>query len=122
MTTVDPTTPDTGFTDESVVVHDHEDHQHDDHGHGYTDWQYIIVAFVLAVITGIEVAVSYLDIGPLFLPTLLVLMAIKFITVVRLFMHLKFDSKIFSWMFFSGLLLALGVYVAMLAAFHFFTG
>jgi cytochrome c oxidase subunit 4 len=122
MTTADPTTPDTGFTDESVVAHDHEDHQHDDHGHGYTDWQYVIVAFVLAVITAVEVAVSYLDIGPLFLPTLLVLMAIKFITVVRLFMHLKFDSKIFSWMFFSGLLLALGVYVAMLAAFHFFTG
>jgi cytochrome c oxidase subunit 4 len=122
MTTADPTTPDMGFTDESVVAHDHEDHQHDDHGHGYTDWQYIVVAFVLAVITAIEVAVSYLDIGPLFLPTLLVLMAIKFITVVRLFMHLKFDSKIFSWMFFSGLLLALGVYVAMLAAFHFFTG
>jgi heme/copper-type cytochrome/quinol oxidase subunit 4 len=112
----------TGFTDESVVVHDHEDHQHDDHGHGYTDWQYVVVAFVLAVITAIEVAVSYLDIGPLFLPTLLVLMAIKFITVVRLFMHLKFDSKIFSWMFFSGLLLALGVYLAMLAAFHMFTG
>ena len=120
MTTADSATAST--TDEGVVLHDHEDHQHDDHGHGYTDAQYIIVAAVLAAVTGLEVAISYIDIGPLFLPTLLVLMAIKFLTVVRLFMHLKFDSKIFSWMFFSGLLLALGVYVAMLAAFHFFTG
>jgi cytochrome c oxidase subunit 4 len=104
------------------VLHDHEDHMHDDHGHGYSDVQYIIVAAILAAVTALEVLVSYIDIGPLFLPTLLVLMAIKFLTVVRLFMHLKFDSKIFSWMFFSGLLLALGVYLAMLAAFHMFTG
>jgi cytochrome c oxidase subunit 4 len=37
-------------------------------------------------------------------------------------MHLKFDSKLFSWLFFAGLFLAVGVYVAMLGAFHFFTG
>jgi cytochrome c oxidase subunit 4 len=102
----------------------------DPHGHhadggvhqGFTDVQYIIVAAVLAAITAVEVAISYADIGPLFLPTLLILMAIKFIVVVRLFMHLKFDSKLFSWMFFTGVLLALTVYIVMLAAFHFFTG
>ena len=51
-------------------------------------------------------ALYYLDLGKLFLPTLLVLMAIKFVTVVSLFMHLRFDNKIFSWLFYSGLFLA----------------
>ena len=39
---------------------------------------------------------SYLDVGPLFLPALLILMATKFLIVVSFFMHLKFDNKIFS--------------------------
>jgi len=37
-------------------------------------------------------------------------------------MHLKFDNKLFSYLFYSGLVLAIGVYVAFLATFHFFTG
>ncbi len=108
-----------GATDDPNPHGHHEDggvHQ------GYSDIQYVVVALILAVITAVEVAVSYIDIGPLFLPVLLLLMAIKFVVVVRLFMHLKFDSKLFSWMFFSGLFLAVGVYIAMLGAFHFFTG
>jgi len=35
-------------------------------------------------------------------------------------MHLKFDNKVFSWMFYAGLFLAVGVYVAALSTFHFF--
>ena len=97
---------------------------HDDGGvhQGLTDIQYVIVAAILAGITALEVAISYVDIGPIFLPLLLGLMIIKFTVVVRLFMHLKFDSKIFTWLFGAGLFLAAGVYIAMLSAFHFFTG
>jgi cytochrome c oxidase subunit 4 len=115
MSTADTTATDTGAHD---AAHD-ETEEHGD-GH-YADAQYIVVAFILAVVTAIEVLVTYIDIGPLFLPTLLVLMSVKFLTIVQLFMHLKFDSKIFSWLFFSGLLLALGVYIAMIAMFHMFT-
>ena len=99
----------------------HEDPAHGDHAHGATDFQYVIIAAILAGITALEVLVSYVDIGPLFLPVLLILMAIKFVTVVSFFMHLKFDNKLFSWFFYSGLFLAIGVYVAALACFHFFT-
>jgi cytochrome c oxidase subunit 4 len=88
--------------------------------HGATDRQYIVVAAVLAVITAMEVTITYVDIGPIFLPTLLILMAIKFLTVVSYFMHLKFDRKIFSFLFYTGLILAIGVYSAALATFHFF--
>ena len=111
----------TAETAETADVDPH--HHHDDGGvhKGYEDIQYVVVALILSVVTAVEIAISYIDIGPFFLPTLLFLMAVKFITVVRLFMHLKFDNRLFTWMFFSGLVLALGVYVAMLAAFHFFT-
>jgi len=88
--------------------------------HGATDRQYIVIAVILAVITAMEVTISYIDIGPIFLPTLLILMAIKFFTVVSYFMHLKFDNKIFSFMFYLGVILAVGVYSAALATFHFF--
>jgi cytochrome c oxidase subunit 4 len=88
--------------------------------HGATDRQYIVVAAVLAGITALEITLTYIDVGPIFLPALLILMAIKFLTVVSYFMHLKFDNRIFSFMFYMGLVLAVGVYAAALATFHFF--
>ena len=105
---------------EVELAHEHDDPARDDHGHGASDGQYVVIALILAFITGLEVAVSYIDIGPLFLPILLILMMIKFGTVVSYFMHLKFDKPIFTWAFYSGLALAVAVYVAALATFHFF--
>ena len=49
------------------------------------------------------------------------MMAAKFIIVVSYFMHLKFDNRIFSFMFYLGLILAVGVYCAALATFQFFS-
>ena len=99
----------------------HEGAAHDDRGHGFSDLQYVQVAAILAFITALEVAASYTDIlGGAFIPLLLTLMAIKFLMVVMFFMHLKFDSPIFSWLFYSGLFLAVFVYVAALLTFHFF--
>lgn len=85
-----------------------------------SDQRYIVIALILAVITGMEVTISYVDIGPVFLPLLLILMAIKFFTVVLYFMHLKFDNRIFTVLFYMGLFLAVGVYCAALLTFHFF--
>ena len=81
---------------------------------------YIKVAAALAIITGVEVGLYYLDLGKLYLPILLVLMVIKFTTVVSLFMHLRFDNKIFSWLFYTGLFLAIFVYCIALLTFRFF--
>jgi cytochrome c oxidase subunit 4 len=92
-----------------------------DHQHGATDKQYIVIAVILAVITGLEVTLTYVDVGWVFLPALLIMMAAKFLIVVSFFMHLKFDHKLFSFLFYTGLVLALGVYAAALATFHFFT-
>jgi cytochrome c oxidase subunit 4 len=98
--------------------------EHDTTGHAahaeHSDLFYVKIAIFLAAVTGAEVVLSYAHIGALFLPILLVLMAVKFTTVVLYFMHLKFDSKIFSFLFWSGLFLALGVYIAFLATLKFF--
>jgi cytochrome c oxidase subunit 4 len=102
-------------------AHPHEREPVEDHGHGLSDLKYVQVAAILAFITALEVAASYTDwLGSAFIPVLLILMTIKFAMVVLFFMHLKFDSPIFSWLFYSGLFLAVGVYVATLLTFHFF--
>ncbi|MFN3256109.1 MAG: cytochrome C oxidase subunit IV family protein [Ilumatobacter sp.] len=100
---------------------DHADHADHDDSHGHiSDNRYIVLALFLAVVTAAEVAASYIDLGPLFIPLLLGLMVIKFFVVASFFMHLKFDNRIFTWMFYAGLFLAVGVYAAALLTFQFF--
>lgn len=94
----------------------HEDTQE----HGMSDAGYIKIAVILALITALEVSTYYVDFGPLFMPSLLIMMVVKFVMVVTYFMHLKFDSKIFSFLFYTGLGLALFVYITALATFKFF--
>jgi len=96
----------------------HDEHEH----HGPTDKQYIIIAAILAAITAAEVTISYIDVGPIFLPALIIMMAAKFLIVVSYFMHLKFDSRIFSILFYLGLSLAVFVYIVALTTFQFFGG
>jgi len=94
-----------------------EDHD----GHGPSDRHYVNIAILLAVITGIEVAVYYLDLPSVaLLVVLFILMAIKFFTVASQFMHLKFDSAILSRIFYGGLILAVIVYMIALSTFRLF--
>ena len=88
--------------------------------HGMSNAGYIKIALILAAITALEVSTYYVDFGRLFMPALMIMMVVKFIMVVSYFMHLKFDNKMFSWLFYSGLVLAVGVYCAALATFKFF--
>ena len=110
---------------ESVAEEVHDDHgEHDDHEaheHGLTDWGYIKVALLLAVLTAAEVLIYFAPPGPLEIPLLLVLMVVKFWIVVAYFMHLRFDSKIFTWLFVVGLVLAAAVYAAMGTSMIFWT-
>ena len=85
-----------------------------------SDAGYIKIAIILAAITALEVSTYYVDFGPLFMPSLLIMMVVKFVMVVSYFMHLKFDSKIFGFLFYTGLGLALFVYITALATFKFF--
>ena len=86
--------------------------------------QYVIVAIVLAVITGFEVALFYVDFLPsaAVVASLLVLMVLKFALVALWFMHLRFDSKIYRRLFLAGLLLAISVFVIVMITFGLFIG
>ena len=81
---------------------------------------YITVALILAALTALETSTYWVNFGPLFMPALLTMMVIKFFMVVLLFMHLKFDNKLFSALFYTGLVLAVFVYIVALATFRFF--
>jgi cytochrome c oxidase subunit 4 len=98
---------------------EHSDDHAEEH-HGASDKQYIVIALILAALTAIEVSTYYIDFGPLFMPTLFVLMTVKFIVVASYFMHLKFDNKLFSYLFYAGLILAVTVYAGALSTFKFF--
>ncbi len=98
----------------------HEEPSHEAEHHGSSDRQYIIIALILAALTAIEVSTYYIDFGPLFMPTLFILMIVKFVIVASFFMHLRFDNKIFTYLFYSGVFLAIAVYVGALATFKFF--
>jgi len=89
--------------------------------HGMSNAGYVRIAAILAAITALEVSTYYIDLGALFLPSLLIMMAVKFVIVVSYFMHLKYDNKLFSWVLYAGLILAITVYGIFLATFHFFS-
>jgi cytochrome c oxidase subunit IV len=86
----------------------------------HKDSFYVKIALVLAAFTALEVSTYYIDFGAVFLPLLLTLMSIKFFMVAWFFMHLRDDSKIFGRLFWTGLILALVVYVVALSTFQFF--
>jgi cytochrome c oxidase subunit 4 len=83
--------------------------------------QYVIVAVVLSVITGIEIAVSYLegDIPDGLIVTLLiVMMVVKFTLVASWFMHLRTDKPVFRRFFMLGSVAAVVLFTIVLATLH----
>jgi cytochrome c oxidase subunit 4 len=98
-----------------------------EHAHGHSDVAhkpktktYLIIAVMLAVITGVEVWVYYIPGFPetaVFVPLLLTLSAIKFAMVVAFYMHLKYDHKIFRGLFVGPFIIAIGTIVALIFLF-----
>ena len=100
---------------------DHAAHGHEEpaqegaHAHP-TNQVYVRIAIVLAVITLVEVVIWYVPtVRSVLVPALLVLSVAKFLMVVGFFMHLRFDSRLYRFMFGAGLVVTLGVYLALLA-------
>ena len=79
---------------------------------------YWVIAAILAVLTAMEVGAYYMDLGSIEVPLLLLLSGVKFALVVMFFMHLKFDSKVFSGVFLAGLVLALFMVSALVILYH----
>ncbi len=106
----------------AVADHAVADHGVAEHGSGHSDAVYVKVFLVLVVLTAIEVALSYMKVGKLFIPLLTVLMIAKFWTVVSFFMHLRFEkARIFGRLFYTGLITAIIVYIGVLTTFQIWT-
>ena len=66
--------------------------------------EYIRIGVILAVLTALEVATYYVEVGrALLIPTLFGLAAVKFVLVVLWFMHLRFDDRRYARFFVMGL-------------------
>jgi cytochrome c oxidase subunit 4 len=82
---------------------------------------YFKVAMTLSIITAVEVGVFYIeDLGKGIIPVLVILSTVKFALVAMFYMHLRYDSRIFSGLFIGGLALAISVTLAVLGLFQFF--
>jgi cytochrome c oxidase subunit IV len=94
----------------NAVVHDA---QHSDAGHAHPSQStYVKIAAILAVITGIEVLIYYVNaFSDVLVPMLLILSAVKFVIVVGYFMHLKFDSKLLMWTFAFAMIISVAVFI-----------
>ena len=79
---------------------------------------YLTIAAILAVVTGVEVAIFYMEaLAGVIIPIFLVLSTLKFALVAMFYMHLKFDQRLFSALFVGGLMLAAAIIIALMALF-----
>jgi cytochrome c oxidase subunit 4 len=93
---------------EHAVVH----HEAQEHAHPSARL-YVGIGAILAVITVVEIWISYAGFQRLvFVLSLALLSAAKFILVVGFYMHLKFDHPYFRYIFAFGLFVALAVFTA----------
>jgi cytochrome c oxidase subunit 4 len=89
-------------------------------GHGQshahpTAKTYLGIAVVLTIVTVIEVAVFYVPaLHPFLVPILLTLSALKFAIVAMWYMHLKFDPRLYSWVFVVPMVFAAGIILALI--------
>jgi cytochrome c oxidase subunit IV len=92
------------------------------HGaHAHPTWkQYKWVALILTLITVVEVWVYYIPsfvASKLFVPSLLIMSAVKFAIVVMYYMHLKYDARLFRALFTGPLIIAVVTIISLLFLF-----
>ena len=95
---------------DQAIEHDHGG-GHDGHAAQHSDHPsasvYLRVALYLTVLTVAEIAVYVFNLPPaLLVGMLLILSAIKFFFVAAYYMHLKYDSLVYTLFFASPLMLA----------------
>ena len=68
---------------------------------------YLFIFIALTVFTLIETLVSYVQQAAIKFPTLILLSVVKALLVLLYFMHLKFDSNIYRYLFIGGCILSI---------------
>jgi cytochrome c oxidase subunit IV len=77
------------------------EHQHaHDHHPGWKT--YVVVGLILTIITAVEVSAYYIpawENSKIYVPSMLIMSAVKFVIVVMFYMHLKYDHRLFRALF-----------------------
>ena len=99
----------------------HDAAAHDDaHAHHPTAKTYLWTALFLTIVTIIEVSAYYIKPwadSAIFVPSMLILSAVKFGVVCAVYMHLKYDNKLFRHLFVGPLAIAIVTLVGLLFLF-----
>lgn len=92
-----------------------------DHGTEHNKFElFVQIAMLLAVITGIEIVTVYLPFSHTALVTILMVSSIvKFLFVIFIFMHLRWDKPFCTVLFFIGMIIAGFTMWALLQLFSF---
>ena len=94
--------------------------------HGLEPRQYVGLGIILTIITLVELVASDIplfgidpgiDLGGALVPVLIVLSAVKFAAVLAFFMHLYFDSPLFTGAFVGSLALGGAIIIALITLF-----
>ena len=101
-----------------MADHEHSsEHAPAEHAHPGAK-EYVAIGTILTVLTAVEVAVFYIpSMKPMLVPTLLTLSAVKFALVAMFYMHLKFDARLFSWLFVVPMMVMAAIILALLKLF-----
>lgn len=91
---------------DQTMEHAHPQISHVAETHHPTAYQYIVVAIILTILTLAEIGVYSIQfLQPVLVPLLLFFSFWKFVLVAGFYMHLRFDSRVFSVLFIFPLLL-----------------
>lgn len=88
-----------------------------------TPFKYVMLFLVLVVVTGVEIAISYLEgsvSSGIIVALLLIFGLFKFVLVASYYMHLRTDQPIFRRFFIVGVIAAIVLYTVLLAMLHAF--
>ena len=102
-------------------------HPGEEHTHGPSDGFYFGVFVALFLITALEVSTYFWESwfgeasNTPAVVLLLILMAVKFVMIASIFMHLRFDRPLLKRIFYFGLATAVAVYLVALTTMHIFT-
>ncbi len=95
------------------------DHGHGDDAHHPTAAFYVWIGVILAVVTGVEVAIFYIEaLDAIEAPLLVILSSAKVVLVVMFFMHLKMEPRVITWVFIAGAVLATFMVTALVILYH----
>jgi len=92
-------------------------HAHEEHPTWSTYWK---VALFLTIITAVEVSAYYIpawETSWVYVPSMLIMSAVKFFVVVMYYMHLKYDHKLFRSLFTGPLMVAMLTLIGLLFLF-----